>query len=244
MSYEVTLLVFGILLLLVGLLGKVKAKEIEVGTSSRIVRIVLSLLGIVFVVSSFNPDIIKSFLPTPPNQTDPGDTTKRDSTGIVGPTSPKDEIKSGMQVYFLHASGLIGDPQTANNGWDAGTFGITGGSHQVVTANGQALKNGIFVRIITDSKTLAADDYKYMYSAVTGWVYYDKIRDNGKEQLWKISVVGVPPDGELHYGDRVKISNGYWPKANLGKKGKWLQCVNDDATIWILSKEPGKVSKK
>ena len=57
MSYEVTLLVFGILLLLVGLVGKVKAKEIEVGTSSRIVRIVLALLGIVLVVLSFNPDI-------------------------------------------------------------------------------------------------------------------------------------------------------------------------------------------
>jgi len=69
MSYEVTLLVFGILLLLVGLVGKVKAKEIEVGTSSRIVRIVLALLGIVLVVLSFNPDITKTFLSTPPKQT-------------------------------------------------------------------------------------------------------------------------------------------------------------------------------
>ena len=61
MSYEVALLVFGILLLLVGLVGKVKAKELEIGTSSGIVRVVLSILGIVLVVLSFNPDIARSF---------------------------------------------------------------------------------------------------------------------------------------------------------------------------------------
>ncbi len=31
----------------------------------------------------------------------------------------------------------------------------------------------------------------------------------------------------LCYGDKVKIVNG-----------KWLQCVNDDPTIWLLSKKP------
>ena len=64
MSYEVTLLVFGILLILVGLLGKVKAKELEVGTSSRTARVVIALLGIVLVIFSFNPDITRSYIST------------------------------------------------------------------------------------------------------------------------------------------------------------------------------------
>lgn len=62
MSYEVTLLVFGILLLLLGLVGKIKAKEIEVGTSSVIVRVVTLIIGLILIVLSFNPEIPKNFL--------------------------------------------------------------------------------------------------------------------------------------------------------------------------------------
>lgn len=45
-EYNVVLLVFGILLLLVGLVGKVKAKELEVGTGSAVARVVLGVIGI------------------------------------------------------------------------------------------------------------------------------------------------------------------------------------------------------
>lgn len=55
MSFEVALLIFGILLSLVGLLGKVKAKELEIGTSNKIVRIALFLVGMLFIILSFNP---------------------------------------------------------------------------------------------------------------------------------------------------------------------------------------------
>ena len=59
MNYYVALLVFGTLLLLLGLLGQVKAKELEVGTSNVAVRIVTTLVGSVLIVLSFvfNPDI-------------------------------------------------------------------------------------------------------------------------------------------------------------------------------------------
>ena len=69
MSYEVTLLVFGILLFLVGLVGKVKAKELEVGTSSKMARIILAIAGLVLVVLSFNPDIVKTVISPPQEQT-------------------------------------------------------------------------------------------------------------------------------------------------------------------------------
>jgi len=61
-SYEVTLLVFGILLLLLGLVGNIKAKEIEVGTSSTTVRVVTSIVGLVLMILSFNPEIPGAFL--------------------------------------------------------------------------------------------------------------------------------------------------------------------------------------
>ena len=46
-----------------GLVGQVKAKEIEVGTSnSSMVRIVATLVGVLFIVLSFDPDLPRSFL--------------------------------------------------------------------------------------------------------------------------------------------------------------------------------------
>jgi sulfatase modifying factor 1 len=44
-----TLLTLGIILLLVGLIGHVKAKEIDVGTKNVVVRIILSIIGLFFV---------------------------------------------------------------------------------------------------------------------------------------------------------------------------------------------------
>jgi len=82
MSYEVTLLVFGILLFLVGLVGKVKAKELEVGTSSKMARIIIAMAGLVLVVLSFNPDIIKTVISQPQEQT--GADTHTDQKNLEG----------------------------------------------------------------------------------------------------------------------------------------------------------------
>ena len=62
MTYEVGLLSFGILLMLLGLIGKIKAKELEVGTSSVIVRVVTLIIGLFLIVLSFNPEILKNYL--------------------------------------------------------------------------------------------------------------------------------------------------------------------------------------
>ena len=70
MSYEVTHLLVGIFLILAGLVGKVKAEWIEVGTSSRMARIVIALIGIVLLVLSFNPEIPGAFLPAAPEKAD------------------------------------------------------------------------------------------------------------------------------------------------------------------------------
>jgi len=81
-----------------------------------------------------------------------------------------------------------------------------------------------------------------MYSSDKGWVYYDRKSGNAK-QKWEISKTNSPNNSsgdKLYYGDQVKISNGNWTQANLGIKGKWLQCLTDDPTIWILSKKRGK----
>ena len=62
MTYEVALLTFGVALMLLGLIGKVKIKEIDIGTNNRIARITASGIGIVFILLSFNPSGITNKL--------------------------------------------------------------------------------------------------------------------------------------------------------------------------------------
>jgi hypothetical protein len=169
-----------------------------------------------------------------------------DATGhIADPVPVKKKIANKANVYLQKLDGkkVAGDPQTANNNWDAGTFVSSGGSHKLVSV-AKDLEAGAFVRIQSNSKTLASAAFKYMYSSDIGWIYYDKARKDasrdGKKQLWKISKTSDrsnSPGAVLHYGDRVTISNGNWPKANLGIKDNWLQCVNADPTVWVLREE-------
>lgn len=62
MTYEVALLSFGVILLLLGLIGKVKIKEIDIGTRNGTARIAASLVGIILILLSFNPSGITNKL--------------------------------------------------------------------------------------------------------------------------------------------------------------------------------------
>ncbi len=165
---------------------------------------------------------------------------------ILDPVPTRVAISAKAKVYLRQDKkdgGFVGDPQTSNTNWDAGTCLKTAGAHHFETDKG-ALEAGSAVRIVSDSKTLVDGAYKHMYSSDIGWIYYDKKRKtgsrDGKKQMWKLAKTGHAHNSSgdtLHYGDRVKIYNINWPKANLGIKGKWLQCVNDDPTVWILKKE-------
>lgn len=69
-TLQVTFLTLGVMLLLVGLIGQVKAKEIEVGTKNPIVRVLVGLIGLLFIGISFSgrlplaSDTATSFTPT------------------------------------------------------------------------------------------------------------------------------------------------------------------------------------
>src|SRR5574341_2341490 len=66
---ESTLFTCGILLLLVGLIGQVKAKEIEIGTKNPIVRIILGVIGVLFVYLALSKDYLPIL--ASPTQTSP-----------------------------------------------------------------------------------------------------------------------------------------------------------------------------
>jgi hypothetical protein len=88
---ETTLLTLGVLLVLVGLIGQVKAKEIEVGTKSPFVRIILGLMGVVFVYMSLSKGFLPS-LPIPPSSVptslSPAHTPTPSPTETLTPTIP------------------------------------------------------------------------------------------------------------------------------------------------------------
>jgi len=135
MSHQVTLLVFGILLFLVGLVGKVKAKEIEVGTSSRLARLVLALVGIVLVVLSFNPKIPKSFYSTPPKQTVEGTQGGHEELKEKGkPVALQDQkITNSLDMEFVYiqpGTFVMGSPP------DGVRYALPMTQHQVTITKG------------------------------------------------------------------------------------------------------------
>ena len=86
---EATLLTLGVLLLLVGLVGQVKAKEIEVGTRNPAVRVILGIIGAAFIIVALRNEI---FVPgggsAPPPSTVPATvTTTQRSQAPAPPTS-------------------------------------------------------------------------------------------------------------------------------------------------------------
>jgi hypothetical protein len=55
---KTTLLTLGVLLLLVGMIGQVRAKELEVGTRNPFVRIILGVMGAVFIAVALRADMV------------------------------------------------------------------------------------------------------------------------------------------------------------------------------------------
>ena len=99
MEYSVALLIFGILLLLVGLIGKVKAKELEVGTGNPVTRVVVGMLGVGLVLLSLliSPavDILPRLdLPT----TEPGTGTEPVEPGPGDEPAPFEEPAPGPSL--------------------------------------------------------------------------------------------------------------------------------------------------
>jgi hypothetical protein len=62
-GYSIALLTFGVILLMVGLVGRVKARELEVGTGNRVVRLVTGVIGAAFIFLSIY------FIFVPPDKT-------------------------------------------------------------------------------------------------------------------------------------------------------------------------------
>jgi hypothetical protein len=53
MTFPIVLLIAGLILLLIGLLGKIRMKEVEAGSDNNLVRAIVSMLGIGLLVAAF-----------------------------------------------------------------------------------------------------------------------------------------------------------------------------------------------
>lgn len=109
MSYEVTLLFFGILLIIVGLVGKVKAKEVEIGAKNKVVRIVMGVIGVSLTILSFSPDIVREFLSSEAKTNEPEEvrSVKPDGEASISTDySGEYRIQLKANGTYLHEDGL------------------------------------------------------------------------------------------------------------------------------------------
>lgn len=87
---DATLLTLGILLMLVGLIGQVKAKEIEVGTENPVVRVILLVIGVGFIYLALSKDYLPGSgraTQVPPTSS-AGEPTSGPPVSSGNPTSP------------------------------------------------------------------------------------------------------------------------------------------------------------
>lgn len=106
MTFPNLLLIGGLVLLLIGLLGKIRIKEFEAGTNSKPIRVIVCLLGAVLLVGAFlfykldkpsppdNPRIANTnSQPTPPPSTDPTPSPQENANTNSQPTPSPPSIK-------------------------------------------------------------------------------------------------------------------------------------------------------
>jgi hypothetical protein len=85
-QFCIVLFTSGVILLVVGLMGRVKAKEVEVGTSNKIVRVVSGAIGVVFICLSIYLLYTPPVPHTPPVNPTPQTSPKMPTIPIPKPT--------------------------------------------------------------------------------------------------------------------------------------------------------------
>ena len=107
------ILTLGIILFLVGLVGKVKAKELEVGTSNKAARITLGILGLGFIILAISGLFYKPPAPVEPTQTltqaaqETPTATLAAITQAVNPPSPENLSQLKNSVLLLRLKGIL-----------------------------------------------------------------------------------------------------------------------------------------
>lgn len=59
MTFQTLLLALGVLLLLLGLIGKVETQYVKIGTSNTITRVIIGIIGGLFIIFSFTSEYLK-----------------------------------------------------------------------------------------------------------------------------------------------------------------------------------------
>lgn len=112
---DATLLTLGILLMLVGLIGQVKAKELEVGTKNPVVRVILLIIGVGFVYLALSKDYLPGFgeaTQVPPTSS-AGEPTSGPPVSSGNPTSPPSSSTTGCVVTISNPLvSLMSEPDT------------------------------------------------------------------------------------------------------------------------------------
>jgi hypothetical protein len=116
----ISVLALGIALLLVGLVGKVKAKELEVGTDNKAARIIIGVLGLGLTLLAFYGILAPVIKPAPqPTLTAapvvPPAAATRTSTQEIITAAPVDTATPGMALFNFQA---CLDPCTGINAVD------------------------------------------------------------------------------------------------------------------------------
>lgn len=136
-------------------------------------------------------------------------------------------IRSGERVQLLNhiTKRFVGNPILGTANWDEAMASDVPSPHillPVKTSSSGPINVGDIVRIQTLNPH--NQNYQFMYSSPTGYVWYDQLAENNK-QFWKIQKEGsLGTGGELKDGDLIFFENVEYPNSRLYEKDGKLCC--------------------
>lgn len=99
---------------------------------------------------------------------------------------------------------------------------------------GPELREADTVKIISTETKLGTSNVLGAFADKHECYYYQDTQ--GTKQSWQVNPVSPRPDGTIHYGDGVRLTNEHYNNQQLVPENGWLTTKPDASAYWIIEK--------
>ena len=98
---------------------------------------------------------------------------------------------------------------------------------------GQELKDAAQVKLSTTEGNVGNNNVLGAFADKHECYYYQDTQ--GNKQLWQVTAESPRPDGTIHYGDRVLLTNLHYNQQLVPEQG-WLTTKSNQEAFWQIEK--------
>jgi hypothetical protein len=99
---------------------------------------------------------------------------------------------------------------------------------------GNELREADAVKIVSTESRLGTNNTLGAFADEHECYYYADTQ--GPKQSWQVNASSSRPDGKIHYGDGVLLTNEYYNNQQLVPENGWLTTKPDASAYWVIEK--------